>query len=48
MEAKIKMNNCKVIDKRMLDKWNYNCNQNLSNQKSFASTKTLKQDQDFI
>ena len=32
----------------MLDKWVYCCNQNLSYQKSFASTKTLKQDQDNI
>ena len=37
-----------AINKRMLDKWDYCCNQNLSYQKSFASTKTLKQDQDYI
>ena len=36
------------INKRRLDKWNYCCNQNLSDQKNFASTKTLKQDQDYI
>ena len=32
----------------MLDKWIYCCNQNLSYQKSFASAKTLKEDQDYI
>ena len=30
-----------AIDKRFLDKWDYSCNQNLSYQKSFASTKTF-------
>ena len=30
------------IPTSMLDKWDYCCNQNLSYQKSFASTKTLK------
>ena len=29
----------------MLNKWDYICSQNLSYQKSFASTKTLNQDQ---
>ena len=37
-----------TTNKTMLDKWDYCCNQNLSYQKSFASTKTLKQDQDYI
>ena len=32
----------------MLDKWDYYSNKNLSYQKSFASAKTLKQDQDYI
>ena len=36
------------ISKRMLDKGDYCCNRNLSYQKGFASTKTLKQDQDYI
>ena len=36
------------INQRMLDKWDYFFNQNLSYQKSFASTKILKQDQDYI
>ena len=36
------------IKKRMLDNWDYCGNQNLSYQKNFASTKTLKQDQDCI
>ena len=27
------------INKRMLDKWDYNCNQNLSYEKRFASIK---------
>ena len=33
-------------NKRMLDKWDYSCNQNLPYEKSFASTKNfaLKQD----
>ena len=37
-----------TTNKTMLDKWDYCCNQNLSYQKRFASTKTLKQDQDYI
>ena len=36
------------INKRMLDKVDYCCNQNLFYQKGFASTKTLKQNQDYI
>ena len=32
----------------MLDKWDYCCNQNISYQERFTSTKTLKQDQDYI
>ena len=32
----------------MLDKWDYSCKQDLSYQKRFASTKTLKQDEDCI
>ena len=31
--------NTGVINKIMLDKWDYSCNQNLSHKKSFASTK---------
>ena len=59
LEEKIKMINCikcllllylktESINKRMLDKWDYYCNQNFSYQKSFASTKILKQDQDYL
>ena len=32
----------------MLDKWDYCWNQNLSYQKRFASTQTLKQNEDCI
>ena len=37
-----------ISNKKMLNKWDYRCNQSLSYQKSFASAKTLKQDQDCI
>ena len=44
----IKSKKTESINKRMLDKWDYCWNENLSYQKSFASTKTFKQDQDYI